>query len=581
MKNVYFIVLDSLEGSALFSNRNNSKFIDRLSGKSLCGNNMYSEAPYTEAALNCLLSSKHTLENNGHMMRLKDKKTFFEFFSESGYEVFLNHYYPSIVPSYVVPGATTNYYIEGYSFSHLVDYRLKYFSDLKKENKLENDEINLLTELLEDNFKGWLKYLELIKNNDTKLELIIKKIEQKSIDESISVLKKEISKFNNDKSKYLDELLENLDGSPLNDIKKYNPTKEVIDIKIKKEIINRYKKTFKKIKRKQFYYNFKNVKFPLKKVLDSLKEKDILKAKGILVSYKNLLIDKDIMDRISINYEKMNLWPSFRKIAEHSLSYYETEKSPHMHYIHIDETHYPENFFTHDTNDFEILDKEFNKINDFLDNMPKDYKGTITKDLSILYCDGIIEEIYNRLKKIDDFENTVLILTADHGFSFNFYPFRHEYVNTFYKENYRVPYLFYTKNIKPNFNDKIYSTLDIAPTILDIAGLNIPKDYKGTSILKNKGRNFSYVEYMGGGCPDIKRKKINLGVRTENYSVYCKVKITEEIKENIVEIYDLKKDPNEEKNLLKIKNQLKIHQEIEILEKKLNKIKNEYQNQNS
>ena len=105
-------------------------------------------------------------------------------------------------------------------------------------------------------------------------------------------------------------------------------------------------------------------------------------------------------------------------------------------------------FFSYDTTNREILDKEFDNINKYLDSIDKKYKGSITSDLSINYCDYIIENIFKKLEELNQLDNTCVVITADHGFSFRICPVREAYVNTNYKENYNVPFLIYSKDLK-------------------------------------------------------------------------------------------------------------------------------------
>ena len=165
-KNVLFIVIDSVTNDILF-NKNTSSlcapFLNELRKKSISGDKMFSEAPYTEAALMCLLGGIDTMDNGGYMERFKDKTCVLEVFRNNGYKVFHNNYYPSIYPSYMAPGYDERKYIEGFQFSHIWDYRLKYYSEIFEKNEINNKEYKILADMLDDNFKNWIIYLEKIK----------------------------------------------------------------------------------------------------------------------------------------------------------------------------------------------------------------------------------------------------------------------------------------------------------------------------------------------------------------------------------------------------------------------------------
>ena len=167
-KNVLFIVIDSVTNDVLFNKSNSKKiapFLSKLRSESISGDKMYSEAPYTEAALMSLLASVDTMDNGGYMERLKTSKCVLEFFQKHGYKVFFNTYYPSIYPSCMVKGYDEKKYIEGFQFVQLWEYRLKYFSEIFANDKLTEEEEKMLACMLEDNFKAWMIYFKKISTN--------------------------------------------------------------------------------------------------------------------------------------------------------------------------------------------------------------------------------------------------------------------------------------------------------------------------------------------------------------------------------------------------------------------------------
>ena len=138
MKNVLFIVLDSITNDQLFNSVNSKEkapFLNKLRNKSITGDKMYSQAPYTEAALMCLLGSCDTLDDGGYMEKFKNKKTVIDVFRDNGYKTYFPTYYPSIYPSHMYYGAEEVNYIEKFTFSHLWDYRFKYFREFYLNNE--------------------------------------------------------------------------------------------------------------------------------------------------------------------------------------------------------------------------------------------------------------------------------------------------------------------------------------------------------------------------------------------------------------------------------------------------------------
>jgi len=569
MKNVLFIVLDSITNDQLFNSVNSkdkAPFLNKLRNKSITGDKMYSQAPYTEAALMCLLGSCDTLDAGGYMEKFKNKKTVIDVFRENGYKTYFPTYYPSIYPSHMYYGAEEVNYIEKFTFSHLWDYRFKHFREFYLNKETTDEENELLMDMLEDNLNAWIELLNLINNNDSKTIMMNGCVDRVDIDKTIIEVKKELEKFKSNKKEYLKDLFKLGEEHRLFKINAHNYIDKVNDDEFRKWFIENYKETFSKIYKTQIKYNLKNAKFPVSKLLRNIKNKNIVK--GLIAGYKNLIFDKDMFDRINDNYDLFKAQRSFRTVADLTINWLEKnkdDKKPWMAYVHVDDAHYPENFFTYDTNNKDIVKKEFEKINNFINSLNKNYCGTIASDLSLLYCDSIIEMIFEYLEKNNLLENTSVVITADHGFSYYFNPIREKYVISSYKENYNVPFIIYNKEIKHKKIEGFLSTKDIPSTLLSLVNIKIPKNFKGKSLLTFEGRDYSTIEYMGGGCPDLNRRPMVLGVRNNNYEVVTEV-FKDEIK--IKEIYDVKKDSKENKNLV---NDSKINTDSE-----LNIIKNRY-----
>ena len=77
------------------------------------------------------------------------------------------------------------------------------------------------------------------------------------------------------------------------------------------------------------------------------------------------------------------------------------------------------------------------------------------------YVDIALDQFFTEAKKQDWFDNTIFIITADHGLNI----FK-DYIND--HKNAHIPFLIYNSNQKPFATDKILSQIDILPTILDL-----------------------------------------------------------------------------------------------------------------
>ena len=145
---------------------------------------------------------------------------------------------------------------------------------------------------------------------------------------------------------------------------------------------------------------------------------------------------------------------------------------------------------------------------------------------------------------------------------------KHPHFNTYYKENYNVPFIVYDKQLKHKTIKGYLATKDIPATLLDLANIKIPTYFKGKSLLNFEGRDFATVEYMGGGCPDLKRRPIILGIRNKNYEVIVEAFNNQF---DIKEVYDIKEDLYEQKNLYKNRH-LNLKNELEFIQKRYDEI---------
>lgn len=173
-------------------------------------------------------------------------------------------------------------------------------------------------------------------------------------------------------------------------------------------------------------------------------------------------------------------------------------------------------------------------------------------------------------------ENTIVIYLSDQGF----YLGEHGWFDKrfIYEESFRTPMMMrYPGVVKPGtVSNDFVMNLDIAPTMLEAAGVAIPKDEQGQSMLpllkgeKTKGRDAVYYHYYENGEHAVSP---HFGVRTKRYKLvrfYTRV--------NSWELYDLKKDPKEMRNLYGQKKYKKITAEMN---SQLHKLIEQYDDQDA
>jgi len=164
--------------------------------------------------------------------------------------------------------------------------------------------------------------------------------------------------------------------------------------------------------------------------------------------------------------------------------------------------------------------------------------------------DDNIGRLYDYLKKNDLLDNTLIVYTSDQGF----YIGEHGWFDKrfMYEESMRTPLIM---RLPAGMNKRgtvkeMVQNIDYAPTFLDLAGVAIPSDIQGMSLLplleKGKVDNwrtslyYHYYEYPGEH--QVRR---HYGIRTERYKLihFYGADV------NSWELFDLKKDPTEMHNL--------------------------------
>ena len=192
----------------------------------------------------------------------------------------------------------------------------------------------------------------------------------------------------------------------------------------------------------------------------------------------------------------------------------------------------------------------------FLKNMPAG------KELALWKYNRYIKDYLRCIKSVDDgvgevlkyldeaglAENTIVVYTSDQGF----YLGEHGWFDKrfMYEESFRTPLLIrYPKEIKPGTKiDKLVQNLDFAPTFLDYAKIEIPRDMQGESFRKlvsgETGEWRDAVYYTYYEYPAEHMVKRHYGIATERYKL---IHFYYDIDE--WEMYDLQTDPQEMKNI--------------------------------
>lgn len=539
-------------------------FLNSLKANGIFCDNVYSQAPYTEAAVMNLYCGQDVLQNNGYIFRFKDATTtIFEEMKKAGYITYYNSYQPQCHPSSLRRGVDYLYYNVGYDQSALWSYRLQHYADQNKKGLISNNDICVLTEILNDNFREWIRFTEDIINRDESTNMIINNSSKYNAQEVKTLVSAEYKIFKEDSQTYIYNLLGKGQNHKLFKIPAYVQDCKIQERSVVEDIRHEMKPLFKRIQSMDIKLNLRNCRGvfrgPAHKAGIMLKRHDRASLKEFLKSCylsANEIKDLDLFQRINEDCDWFKNAPSARTHIDHYLQWAETHKDEGEHFacIHIDDIHNPEEFFTYDTNDIELIKAEKRAAEEVLDQITKSYYGSLTHDLSLRYMDNVLKYLYSELEERGMLDNTCIAICADHGFSFSGNPLRDSFVINLYLENYNIPCVFTGTGVEPKEIKELRTSKDIPATICKLACGHIPDGFTGHSLTEQYEYDEVQIEYCGGGCPDLSRRELKLAAFDKSYFVGTLCRLDEPLSEdNVTEIYDLKRDPKQFNNLRKKK----------------------------
>ncbi|MBI4831444.1 MAG: sulfatase [Candidatus Lindowbacteria bacterium] len=161
-------------------------------------------------------------------------------------------------------------------------------------------------------------------------------------------------------------------------------------------------------------------------------------------------------------------------------------------------------------------------------------------DASIRYVDDQLATLFKTFDKLDLLNNSVIIVLSDHGDEFLEHGGTLHHNPKLHDELIRVPFLMHLPcKSRAKRIGRLVRTVDIMPTILELAGVEPPTDIEGISLLP-------LVLGSEGRLPELEAyadAPFRHAIRTERW------KLIQDEKANTYELYDLVSDPSESKNL--------------------------------
>ncbi len=190
------------------------------------------------------------------------------------------------------------------------------------------------------------------------------------------------------------------------------------------------------------------------------------------------------------------------------------------------------------------------------DEMYADYLSAINR------LDFNVGRLIKKLKAMDVYDDTVIIYTSDHGSHFK--TRNAEYKRSCHEASIHTPLII--KGDSFAGGKEVYaitSLIDLPPTVLSLAGIDIPDNYAGNNLADNPDRECVFIQISeASGSRAIRTKRYKYSVRDAFFSAYIHHSSCVYFEDYL---YDLENDINETNNLINNKAYAKTRRELKAL----------------
>ncbi|MBD3169247.1 MAG: sulfatase-like hydrolase/transferase [candidate division Zixibacteria bacterium] len=132
-------------------------------------------------------------------------------------------------------------------------------------------------------------------------------------------------------------------------------------------------------------------------------------------------------------------------------------------------------------------------------------------DGEIAYVDYFVGMLFKKLQKMQLYENSVIIVMSDHGEEF--FDHGRESHYTLYEEVLKIPLIIKAPGEEHREVDKYVSQIDIAPTIINFAGIDSPEQFTGIDIMDDDIPNRPVFAERGDKLIAFQRAVIDDGMK--------------------------------------------------------------------
>jgi arylsulfatase A-like enzyme len=200
---------------------------------------------------------------------------------------------------------------------------------------------------------------------------------------------------------------------------------------------------------------------------------------------------KDYVSFLKWYFQDSSLHANAETLLSEAHKWVEAASSPYFLWLHFMDAHIPytpkheilEKFGIHKFNALHVVSKHFfSRHKKPLTDEEADLFERLY-DAQIYRVDQALAECLLKMTS-DNFDNTYIVITADHGEEFSDRTNIGHHINVLTDELLHVPLLIIGGELKTSIIDAKASLVDLAPTILDLLKIDKPTSFKGASLLK-------------------------------------------------------------------------------------------------
>ncbi len=178
-------------------------------------------------------------------------------------------------------------------------------------------------------------------------------------------------------------------------------------------------------------------------------------------------------------------------------------------------------------------------------------------DGAIRYVDFQVGRLIEHLKKKGLMEDTLIVLTSDHGEGFGEHNIYFEHGEYLYEENLKVPLVLIHPKLPQKVIESQAQLTDIMPTVLELMDIPLIDEADGVSLVPlikegAEARKYSFAETERSYYKQNKRIYFN-GIKGKWRMIRSnswKLILIPHPEQDIYELYNIKSDPGETRNLI-------------------------------